>query len=187
MKYTALTLSFFALFIILQNTSCTRGNKYLKEIQMLDSMQTFITKADSAVKAIDSAKITGYVHQVEKVDGMIQMEHADSMSPGASSIVRSFNAVRWSLASIAGKRGPLLRELEKSQAQMKHLSHDLHDNLVNKDSVSYYVAFETKKASELVEVSNFSVATMNQEIPVYNLLQPKADSLMSLLKDHKKF
>src|SRR5580704_15845666 len=110
MKYTVLTLSFFALFVMLQNTACTRGNKYLKETQMLDSMQTFITKADSAVKAIDSAKITGYVHQVEKVDGMIQMEHADSMSPGASSIVRSFNAVRWSLSSIAGKRGPLLRE-----------------------------------------------------------------------------
>jgi hypothetical protein len=187
MKYTALTLSFFGLLAILQSTSCTHGNKYVKETQMLDSMEVFVVKADSAVKTIDSVKITNYAHQVEKDDGLIQMEHADSMSPGATSLLRSFNAVRWSLLSAAGKRGPLIRELEKSQQQIKHLSHDLQNNLVNADSVNYYVAFETKKASELIQVSEISVADVNRQIPIYNMLLPKTDSLMSLLGAHKKF
>jgi len=64
MKYTAFTLFSFCLFVLLQNTSCMRGNKYPKETQMLDSMQTFVVKADSAVKTIDSAKITNYANNV---------------------------------------------------------------------------------------------------------------------------
>jgi hypothetical protein len=187
MKYTALTLSFFSLLVIFQNTSCTRGNKYLKETQMLDSMQTFVVKADSAVKTIDSAQITGYVHQVEKDDEMMQMEHIDSISPGATSIFRSFNIVRWSLLSVAGKRGPLITELKKSEQQMKQLSHDLKHNLLNADSVSYYVAYETKKASELIQVSDISVSEVKKQVPVYMALLPKTDSLMSLVKEHKKF
>ena len=187
MKYTALALSFFSLLLILHGTSCSHANKYPKETQMLDSMQLFIVKADSAVKTIDSAKITNYAHQVEKDDQMVQLSHTDSMSPDASSILRDLNAVRWQLLTIAGKRGPLLKELEKSQKQLKHLSHDIQNNLVNADSVEFYVAFETKRASELMQVSAMSVNELSVQIPMYTTLAPKADSLILLLKNHKKF
>jgi len=187
MKHTAITLLFFPLFVVLESTSCTSGSKYLKETRMLDSMQVFLVQADSAVKTIDSAEIAGYANQVEKDNGMIQMEHIDSMSPGASSIFRSFNAVRWSLLSVAGKRGPLITELEKSQQQIKRLSHDLQHNLLNADSVNYYVAYEAKRASELIQVSEISVNEAKRQVPIYTALLPKTDSLMSLVKEHKKF
>jgi len=185
MKRTVFALSIFSLLVILQNTSCT-GNKYPKETQMLDSMKTFIAKADSAVKTIDSAKISGYATQVMNDDQLIQMMHVDTMSPGAASIFRSFNSVRWSLLTIAGKKGPLLIELEKSQNQLGHLSHDIRHNLVKADSVGFYVAFETKKASELMQVATMSVSEVNRQIPLYTMLLPKTDSLMALLKAHKK-
>ena len=187
MKYTALTLSLFSLFIILQNTSCTHANKYPKETQMLDSMQVFVLKADSAVKTIDSAKIAGYANQVEKDNQILRMMNMDSMSPGATAIFRNLNSARWSLLGVAGKRGPLITELEKSQMQLKHLSHDIQHNLVNADSVGLYVAFETKKASELIQVANMSAGEVGRQIPVYMMFSPKADSLIVLLKEHKKF
>lgn len=188
MKYIAFTLSFFSLFVILEGTSCKHANKYVKETQMLDSMNIFVAKADSAVKTIDSVKISNYANQVEKDNELLQMEHVDSMSPAATSIFRKFNAARWSLLIVAGKKGPLIKELEKSETQLKHLSHDLQHGLItNADSVGYYVAFETKRASELVETSNLSIGEMNRQIPIYNTLLPQTDSLMNLLKEHKKF
>jgi hypothetical protein len=187
MKYTAFALSLFSFFIILQSTSCIHGNKYPKETQMLDSMQTFVVKADSAVKKIDSAKIANYAQNIMKDDQLIQLLHGDNMSEGAVSIFRDFNAVRWSLLTIAGKRGPLLMELEKSQKQLKRLNHDLQHDCVAADSVGYYVAFETKKASELMQVADMSVNEVNRQILRYTELNPKADSLIALLKDHKKF
>lgn len=186
MKYTSFILCFFSLFVILQNTSCVKGNKYPKETQMLDSMQVFVAKADSAVKTIDSAKIANYANNIVKNDQLLTLSHIDSMSPGAASIFKDLNAVRWSLLSVNGKRGPLLTELEKSQKQLNHLSHDLKYNLVKADSVQFYIAFETKRASELVETSDISIAELEKQIPAYNTLMPKADSLMLLLKERKK-
>jgi hypothetical protein len=185
MKYSAFALSLFSLLVILQNTSCT-GNKYPKETQMLDSMKTFVVKADSAAKTIDSAKITDYAKHVMNDNQLIEMMHIDTMSHGATSIFRDFNSIRWSFLTIAGRKGPLLKELEKSKNQLGHLSHDIQHNLVISDSVGYYVAFETKKAAELIQVTNMSVGEINKELPQYIALTPKADSLISLLKEHKK-
>lgn len=187
MKYTSFTVLLFVLFTGLQTISCTSGNKYVKETRMLDSMGVFVTRADSAVKIIDSTKLANYAHQVEKDDQLIHLANLDSMSPGATAIFRDFNSVRWSLLTIVGKRGPLIRELEKSQQQMKHLSHDLQHNLVKSDSAAFYVAFETKKAAELVEVANISVSDAGKQTSMYTALLPKTDSLMTLLQAHKKF
>jgi hypothetical protein len=187
MKYTAFALSFFSILFLLQGTSCTHANKYPKERQMLDSMQIFIVKADSAVQKIDSAKIAADAKQIEKDDQLIRLAHLDSMSSAATSIFRDFNAVQWKLLTVVGKRGTLLIELEKSKKQLKSLSHDLQHNMVNADSVGYYVAFETKRASELIQVSDMSIEELSQELPIYTALAPKADSLISLLKNHKRF
>lgn len=187
MKYTSFVLVLFVFFIGLQTTSCTSGNKYLKETRMLDSMQVFLTRADSDVKTVDSSKISGYAHQVEKDDQLIHAANMDSMSSGATEIFRNFNMVRWSLLTAAGKRGPLIRELEKSQQQMKRLSHDLQHNLVKSDSAGFYVAFEMKRASELVGVADISVGDVAKQTALYTNLLPKTDSLMALLQEHKKF
>ncbi len=183
MKYPAFAL---LLFIILQNISCTTGNKYVKETQTLDSLQILVGKADSTVKMIDSIKITGYANNVMKDMQLINMWHVDSMSSGAAAIFRSFSAVRWALLTDAGKRRPLLIELEKSQKQLGHLSHDLKHNLVTSDSVKFYVTFESQKATELMQVSVMSVNDISRQLPLYNAIAPQADSLISLLKDHKK-
>jgi hypothetical protein len=187
MKYTAFALLFFSLFIIFNTTSCTTRNKYPKETQMLDSMQILVIKADSAVKQIDSVKISGYADHINKDVQMIPLYHADSMSAGASEIFKNLNSIRWSLLTVTGKKWPLLTELGKSQKQLSHLSHDINHNLVAADSVQFYVAYETKKASELVQVSAMSVDEVAKQLPLYDALAPKADSLISLLKEHKKF
>ncbi len=187
MKYISVTLLFSLVLVIMLNSSCQFGNKYPKETQMLDSMQILVMKADSAVKMMDSAKITSYSRKVMDYNQLIEMNHMDSMSAGAAAIFRDLNTIRWSLLTVAGKRGPLLNELEKSKKQLSHLSHDVSHNLVASDSIQFYVAFETKKAAELVQVSAMSADQISNQVPKYMSLTPKADSLMLLLKDHKKF
>lgn len=187
MKYTSFIVFLFVILIAFQTTSCTSGNKYVKETHMLDSMGIFVTRADSAVKTIDSTKIASYAHQIEKDDQLIHLANMDSMSSGATAIIRNFNMVRWSMLTAAGKRGPLILELEKSQQQIKRLSHDLEHGLVKSDSAAFYVAFETKKAAELIDVANFSVTDVNKQTSFYTALLPKTDSLMVLLQAHKKF
>jgi len=186
MKYPIFILSLLVLFITL-NTSCTQGNKYMKETQMLDSIQLLIIKADSGVKTIDSAKIEGYANHVMMDVQLLKMWHKDSMGSSAAEIFRDCNAIRWALMTDAGRRGPLLMELEKSQKQISHLVHDLHHNLVPKDSAAFYVSFETKKATELIQVSTMSVSDVSRQMPLYNALAPRADSLISLLQNHKNF
>ena len=121
MKYTSVVLSLVSIFIILQNTSCIRGNKYPKETKTLDSLQILVVKADSAVKTIDSAKIAGYGNHIMNDMQLLQMAHVDSMSGAAADVFRNFNELRWSLATIAGKRGPLLIELGKSEKTINSL------------------------------------------------------------------
>src|SRR6185312_11327853 len=173
MKYTSFVSLLFVLFVGFQTTSCNSGNKYVKETRMLDSMCVFVTKADSAVKMMDSSKISGYAHQVEKDDQLIHLAKVDSMSPEATEIFRNFNMVRWSLLTAAGKRGPLIRELEKSQQQIKHLSHDLQHNSIKSDSAAFYVSFEIKKASELIEVADISINNVSKQTALYTALLPK--------------
>jgi hypothetical protein len=187
MKHTSFALVLFVLFIGFQTTSCTWGNKYVKETRMLDSMLVFVAKADSAVKTMDSVKISNYAHQVEKDDELIKMAKVDSMSSVATDIFRNFNMVRWSLLTAAGKRGPLIRELEKSQQQITRLSHDLQHNSIKADSAAFYVSFETKRASELIEVADISINDVSKQTAIYTILLPKTDSLMNLLQEHKKF
>ncbi|HTB31223.1 MAG TPA: hypothetical protein VK808_04305 [Bacteroidia bacterium] len=186
MKRTAFALSFLCIIILLQNTSCVNGNKYRKEAQMLDSLQILVIKADSDVIKIDSAKITGYGNHVMNDMQLLQMNHTDSMSSASAEIFRNFNQLRWSLLTTAGKRGPLLRELAKSQKQLSHLSHDLQHNMVPADSAQIFIANESKKAEELVQVSNMSVTEVTKLVPLYISLAPKADSLISLVQNHKK-
>jgi len=186
MKYSSVALSLFSIFIILQYTSCIRGNKYPKETRMLDSLQMLVVKADSAVKTIDSAKIAGYGNHIMNDMQLLQMAHVDSMSSPSADIFRNFNQLRWTLTTIAGKRGPLLTELAKSEKQLIHLSHDLQNNLVPADSAQFFISIESKKATELVQVSNMSIQSMITQTPRYQLLAPMADSLIALVKDHKK-
>jgi len=186
MKYPVFALSLFSLFVILQGTSCVRGNKYPKETRMLDSLQILVVKADSAVITIDSAKLTGYGNHILNDMQLLQMGHVDSMSSASADIFRNFNQVRWALVTTAGKRGPLLTELNKSQKQLIHLSHDLQHNLVPADSAQFFISMESKKASELVQVTNISIQSIASELPRFLLLAPKADSLISLVQNHKK-
>jgi hypothetical protein len=86
MKYPVFVLSCFSLLIILQNTSCIRGNKYPKETRMLDSLQILVVKADSAVTTIDSAKITGLSNHIMNDLQLIKMNHIDSMSSAAADV-----------------------------------------------------------------------------------------------------
>ncbi len=162
------------------------GNKYPKETKMLDSLQTLVIKADSAVKTIDSAKIAGYGNHIMNDLQLLQMAHVDSMSSASADIFRNFNELRWSLATIAGKRGPLLIELGKSEKQLIHLSHDLQHSLVPADSAQIFIANESKKASELMQVSNMSMQSIATQVPRYQILALKADSLISQVKEHKK-
>lgn len=186
MEKTSSVLSLFSFFILFQSISCVTGNKYPKETQAMDSLKVLVVKADSTIKTIDTTKILTYSTHINKDMELIQMSHTDTMSAEAAVVFRNFNAIRWSLLTDEGKIKPLLTELEKSKNQLDHLSHDLKHGLVADDSAKIFVSFEANKAAELVQVSQMSAMDVSRQLPLYLVLAPKADSLISLLKNHQK-
>ncbi|HSY76518.1 MAG TPA: hypothetical protein VK890_06665 [Bacteroidia bacterium] len=177
-------LIMFAGSIALTNTSCT-SNKYAKQATALDSLNRLLHKADSALSSIDTTKIKKYSDHVMTSVELIKMAHKDSMSAGAATIFRNYNALRWEFETFLGKRAVIKTEMHKSMDQLDHLSHDLRNNLIKSDSVAGFYNAETKRANLLLEGERMSIDKLNNQLPLYNLIAPQADSLISLVKNHK--
>ncbi len=171
--------------IALTNTSCKRGPDYTKQVAVLDSLSKVVHKADSALSLIDTVTIKKDADHVMMSLELIKMAHKDSMSKGAAEIFRNFSSVRWQLETFMGRRTVMRIEMHKSVDQLNHLSHDLKLNLIKADSVPMYYSTEVKKASLLIESEKIGVQGLNNQMPLYNLIAPQADSLIALVKSHK--
>src|ERR1700722_8884525 len=163
--------------ICLFNTSCKRGPDYTKQVAVLDSLSKVVHKADSALSLIDTVTIKKDADHVMMSLELIKMAHKDSMSKGAAEIFRNFSSVRWQLETFMGRRTVMRIEMHKSVDQLNHLSHDLKLNLIKADSVPMYYSTEVKKASLLIESEKIGVQGLNNQMPLYNLIAPHADSL----------
>ncbi|MGP8214197.1 MAG: hypothetical protein ACLQQ4_01400 [Bacteroidia bacterium] len=170
----------------LTNTSCTDGNKFKKKATTLDSLASLLHKADSTLSTIDTATIKKDDDHVMISLQLIKLAHRDSMSAGAASIFRNFSSIRWQLETFLGRRRVMMIEMGKSMNQLAHLSHDLKFNLIKADSVPVYYNTEVKKATLLLESEKTSMESLNNQLPLYNLILPQADSLTSLIKKHKE-
>ncbi len=167
------------------NTSCKQGNNYTKQTATLDSLNRLVHIADSALTVVDTVKIKNCNDHIMTALELIKMAHKDSMSKSSAEIFRNFSAVRWELATFLGRRTVMLIEMRKSMDQISHLSHDLKFNLIKADSVPIYYQQEVKRASLLVESEQIGMAKLNSQLPLYGLIAPQADSLISLIKNHK--
>jgi len=175
----------FCILISLTNTSCKQGNNYPKETAVLDSLNRQIHSADSALMTVDTATIRKDADHVMASMELIKMAHKDSMSKESADIFRSFYSARWEMETFLGRRRVMIVEMHKSMDQLTHLSHDLKSNLIKADSVPVYYNQEAKRAGLLIESEKMSMAKLNAQLPLYQYVAPKADSLMSLIKNHK--
>ena len=170
----------------LLGTSCKMGNKYPKEVAVLDSLKVQVHKADSVITAVDTAKIKQCNAHITGSIGLLKMLHRDTMSAGAAEVFRNFSGIRWSMEGFLGKRAVMRTEMQKSIDNLTHLGHDMKNGLIKADSVSFYYNFEVKRATELIEVEHISMQTLNSQLPLYTLVAPQADSLIALVKQNKK-
>lgn len=170
--------------IVFTNTSCRRVD-YSKQVNSLDSINHLMHIADSSLQVVDTNLIKNDANHVMVDMQLVKMAHTDSMSKGAAEILRAFSSVRWQLETFMGRRSVMRIEMHKSMDQLSHLSHDLKNNLIKADSVPMYYAVEMKKASLLVESEKTSMQLLNNQLPLFNLIAPQADSLINLVKNHK--
>ena len=173
------------LIITITNSSCKQGNKHPKETTVLDSLNLAVHKADSTLLTVDTLKIKKCTDHITMALELIKMTHKDSMSKSAADIFRSYSSVRWDLLTFTGRRNMMLLEMRNSINQLTHLSHDIKLNLITADSIPLFYGQETKKANLLIESEQLGIAKLNSTLPLYNLIAPKADSLISLIKNHK--
>jgi hypothetical protein len=183
-KFVNISFFLFCFSFILFSTSCNIGNKYPKEVKSIDSMKVQLHKADSLIVKVDTVPLSKACIHIMITMESVKMSGKDTMSKGAAEILRNFNAVRWSLQTFLEKKNVIHSEIGKSVDQLTHLSHDLGNNLIKADSVGFYYNFEIKRASELVEAVKFGIADVNNQLPMYNMIAPQADSLISRLKNH---
>lgn len=173
---------------ILMNSSCANKNLHPEKTKALDSIALVVFKTDSALalndtihmrKCIDHIFVTLELVQKNITDGK------DTVSKGAAEILRTFNGIRWKLQTILGRQPVLLAEMKKSEEQLHNLSHDIKLNHIPADSVNIYFSLEMKKARELVETAQQGFNLLNMQLPMYDLVVPKADSLINRLNRHE--
>jgi hypothetical protein len=175
----------FSFSLIMFNTSCKQGNGYPKEVATLDSLKVQLNKADSIISKADTILINKDCSHTMVSLELIKSSNKDTMSSGAAGIFSALNKVRWSFQTFLGKRNVIKSEISKSIGQITHLSHDLQNGLIKADSVSIYYNFEVKRATELIETVRFAIADINSNLPIYKIIAPQADSLISRLKNHE--
>ncbi|HTA81950.1 MAG TPA: hypothetical protein VK783_03395 [Bacteroidia bacterium] len=184
-KWVFGSLICLVVFIALSNTSCKQSNNYAKQTATLDSLNKAVHAADSVLSMVDTVRIKKCTDHITIALELIKMAHKDSMSKTSAEIFRNYSSVRWELLTFSGRRSFMLIEMHKSMDQLTHLSHDLKNNLIMADSVPIYYNQEVKRASLLIESEQMGMAKLNSQLPLYNLIVPQADSLISLIKNHK--
>jgi|GEM_PF-1173070 len=186
------TIKFFALVsigcvgIMLANVSCKHGNEYPKETATLDSLSKILVAIDVPLQQADSVKIRKCVNRVIIAQDNLQMLEKDTMSDGAKDIFKAYSNTRWQLQMFLGRRAILHNEILKSVKQIEHLNHDLANGLIQKDSVNTFYNLEYKKAIELAESSKYGLDMVKMEVPLNEMVQPQADSLVARLRNHQK-
>lgn len=184
-KFVSIGFILSCISLIMFNSSCKQGNGYSKEVATLDSLKVQLNKADSIISKADTVLINKDCSHIMVTLELIKMSNKDTMSSAAAGIFRDFNKIRWSLQTFLGKKNVIKSEINKSIGQITHLSHDLQNGLIKADSVSIYYNFELKRATELVETVRFAIADINNQLPIYKVVAPQADSLVSRLKNHE--
>jgi len=172
-------------FIGIMNSSCSNRNLHATQTSALDSIATLLNKTDSVLSKTDTALIKKCVSHIFITLEDVQMNNKDTVSKGASEILRSFNSVRWELQTFLGKQSVLKIELMKSAEQLGNLSHDIKINRLPADSLTIYYDYEMKKAKLLLESAQQSMNSVTTQMPLYNLIVPKADSLINRLRNHQ--
>jgi len=180
------TIVAFISFIVAMDSSCNHGNMFPKATASLDSIKGVLSKTDSLMKKVDTVKVKNCVKHIFITLENVKRLDQDTVSHGASDILRSFNAVRWELQTYMGRQGFLGIEVKKSITQVDNLSHDIKNNKIPKDSVMVYYGYEMKRASELIETAKYGINSVNTQISLYDLIVPQADSLIARLNNHQK-
>ena len=179
--YTLMLVAFIGLI----NSSCGHRNTHPKQTAALDSIAVVLHQTDSALAKVDTVHIKKCVDHIFLTLEDVAQFYKDTVSRGASDILRSFNAVRYELQIFMGKQGVLRKEIIKSVAQVGSLSHDIKINRIPSDSVMMYYGFEMKKASELIETAHHGMNSLKTQLPMYDIILPQADSLISRVKKHQ--
>lgn len=172
--------------MLLFGVSCTHTNEYPKETASLDSLGRALIKTDSMLRAVDSVRIRKCVNHVIITIDYVNQLNKDSMSSGATEILKSFTNTRWQLQIFLGRLPILKQEIRKSVKQVANLSHDMRIGSVKKDSAMIFYNYEIKKAGELMETANYGLEMTKTEVPMNEMIAPQADSLVNRLKNHQR-
>lgn len=172
--------------VALLSTSCAHTNDYPKETASLDSIGKVLVKTDSLLKASDSVRIRKCVNHVIITVDYVNQLNKDSISSGATDILKNYTNTRWQLQIFLGRLPFLKKEIGKSAEQVTNLSHDMRMGLVKKDSALVFYNYEMKKAGELIETANHGLDMVKMNVPINELIAPQADSLVNRLKNHQK-
>ncbi len=178
----------FASICILMNQSCTSRNLHPEKTRALDSIVIALNKADSTLSRSDTVLVRKCVDHIFVTIGQVQRvvtEKKDTISKNATEILRNFNGIRWQLQTFLGREPFLRMEIQKSEERIKNLSHDIRTNRIPTDSVNIFFNLETKTAIELLETARHGFNSLDTELPLYNLIAPKADSLINRLSNNK--
>lgn len=182
-KTSLLLMSFLFLTAILY--SCKR-TKYAKEIASLDSLQTILSKADSTLNSIDTAKTNAYYLDAKNNLNYIQNNYKDTMERELAIFLSDYRSILESLESFNSERNQLLKELNYSQKQIENLIHDLKNNAVEKTKITEYYNTEIEAANELLPSVNAMVDMAKKQLTDYEQKNKRVLEIVNGLKQKER-
>ncbi|NNM95033.1 MAG: hypothetical protein HKL88_06175 [Bacteroidia bacterium] len=190
MKKVSRYIFLFALpsIFALLGTSCANRNRHPEKTKALDSLALLLDSANATLAKSDSVLIRNHINHVFIIVEQVQsnvIDKKDTISRGAAEILRTLNGIRWQLETYSGRKPVLMSVMKQSAIQLRNLRHDIANNRIPADSVNVYYNLETKKADELLETAQQSFKLIETEMPFYDMMAPKADSLIGRLNRHQ--
>ncbi len=190
MKKASRFIFLFALpsIFALLGTSCANRNLHPEKTKALDSLALLLDSANATLAKSDSVLIRNHINHVFIIVEQVQsnvIDKKDTISRGAAEILRTLNGIRWQLETYSGRKPVLMSVMKQSAIQLRNLRHDIANNRIPADSVNVYYNLETKKADELLETAQQSFKLIETEMPFYDMMAPKADSLIGRLNRHQ--
>ncbi|HVA98325.1 MAG TPA: hypothetical protein VNG53_05475 [Bacteroidia bacterium] len=179
-KINFLTASFliFGVSATLFFSSCSNVSRHPNQVKYLDSLTTQLQQTQVNLQKIDTAKVRVDYNTLRKNLFILQQTYKDTMDSPTAVFLSGYRVIGRTFELFLVRDTLLQHQITKSITQLKSLSHDVQHNLIEENKVQKYCADECMNATELLQSASVSITNMNQNLPMFDLQNPKVEEII---------
>ena len=176
---------FFSLLVLSIIFSCTSGNKYKKEIALLDAIHVILSRTDSLLNAADTTSAEKYSEEIVSDFSFINKNAGDTLSKEAALLLETYNGIEISFKKALRLIFVLKKNVVYSQNQANALMNDIKKNLADEQYLKSFAAKEMKSAEIIYKNAQIAVASMKTNISQCDSLNSEVKNFIDAIRTKK--